>query len=183
MLMNFYLLSSLILLLSIMSCLISIEIMRLYVPSKLKSVYFFMLFNGVTVDVDAAFFPKEKSNGDDTPPKKTLTKEEETQFIEAFVSQLIAALTPSVKTLKIASHVISRDRRKELVKALKNHGAEIIVEQQRETPIKEIVQLNCIYGGLPFKNPFSRQKRANGFKVRRYGSLIIAKSPRYVNRS
>lgn len=166
-------------LLSILSLHLPFEIMRFYVSSKLDNVYFFMIFNSLSVHVDASFFQKKETN-DNATIESTLTEdEEETLLIERFVSLLLPALTPSVKEVTIASHVIDHRRREKMVKALMNYGAEIIFEGKRKTPRKEIFSLNLQYGGLPLKNPFSLQKRKNGFKVRKYGSLITFKPPHF----
>ena len=162
-------------LLSILSLCLPLEIMRFYVSSKLGNVYFFMIFNSLSVHVDAHFFQKKETN-DNATTENTLTEDQkETLFIHRFVSQLLPALPQSVKEVTIASHVIDHRRRAKMVKALMNCGVEIIIEEKRRTPRREIVGLNLQYGGLlSLKNPFSLMKR-NGFKVRKYGSRIVFK--------
>ncbi|ALX97559.1 hypothetical protein AV650_28930 (plasmid) [Serratia fonticola] len=117
-------------LLSILSLHLPFEIMRFYVSSKLDNVYFFMIFNSLSVHVDASFFQKKETN-DNATIESTLTEdEEETLLIERFVSLLLPALTPSVKEVTIASHVIDHRRREKMVKALMNYGAEIILKER-----------------------------------------------------
>lgn len=148
-------------------------VMRLYVLSGVDDVYFAMISNSLTVHVSGRFFPKNDTA--DTPPTDEERDRAERLFIDRFISQLLSALSPGVKKVTMASHVIDRKRRQKLVTALITSGAKIALAEQRTTPRWEIVGLNLQYGGLlPLKNPFSLMKR-NGFKVRKYGSRIVFK--------
>lgn len=148
-------------------------VMRLYVPSGMENVYFAMISNSLTIHVGGSFFPEK--DAEVAPPTDEERDEAERVFIERFISQLLPALSPGVKKVTMASHVINRKRRRKLVTILTTHGAKIALAEQRTTPRREIVGLNLQYGGLlPLKNPFSLMKR-NGFKVRKYGSRIVFK--------
>ncbi|TXE28329.1 hypothetical protein FOT62_21420 [Serratia marcescens] len=166
--------SLLMILAGLLSFYLPLEIMRINVLSRVENVYFFMIsHSSLSVHVSGSFFPKKEISADTTMNGEPDKDRKERLFIEAFISQLLPALPPGVKKVTIASHVIDQHRRNKMVTALTAFGAKVIIEEMRTTPRWEIVDLNFRYGGVrPLRSLFSLVKR-NGFKVRKYGSLIV----------